>query len=315
MKKIMGAAIVAMTLIQGASAGVEVIYGTDDRQDIYQVKNDKLKQLARSTAGMIKLSTFSSTSNKSTLNISLPKTLEVGQNICATENFSKQYIAPICSGFLIGPDTLITAGHCYNSFDIPENVCEDFAWVFDYSMKSATDNPTQDIAPANVYRCKEVLAVKRDMNQDYAIIKLDRVAAGRAPVKFRKSGKIPSSANLVMIGHPTGLPTKIDTSGKITYNNEPTRFSTNLDSFHGNSGSAVFNAQTGMLEGILIMGKTDYIPKDQNDPTSCQVTNVCDNNAKNCKAGHEDGLVDHGEVVLRITEISSLISSALRGAL
>lgn len=315
MKKFIGTGLMAMTLTQGAYAGVEVIYGTDDRQDVYQIKNDKLKQLARSTAGMIKLSTFFSHTNKSALNISLPKTLEAGQNICASENFSKQFIAPICSGFLIGPDTLITAGHCYNSFDLPENVCEDFAWVFDYNMKSANDNPTQDIAPANVFRCKEVIALKRDMNLDYAIIKLDRVATGRTPVKFRKTGKIPSSAGLVMIGHPTGLPTKIDTSGKITLNDEPTRFSTNLDSFHGNSGSAVFNAQTGVLEGILIMGKTDYIPKDKNDPTSCQVANVCDNNAKNCTAGLEDGLVDHGEVVLRITEISSLISSALRAAL
>lgn len=302
-----------VTLSLSIHARVEVIYGNDNRQDIYQIKDAKIKEYARSTAGLIKKDLFNTNPLKTISSILRAETLSASQNICMTEAFANQLTAPICSGFLVAPDVLITAGHCYNAFTSPENVCKDFAWVFDYNMNSPTDNPTINISPDRVFNCKKVLSLVRDQNHDFAIIKLDRVAQGRKPLSFRKSGKIPDNAQLIMIGHPTGLPTKIDATGKITYNQDTTRFSTNLDSFHGNSGSAVLNAKTGQIEGILIMGKTDYVPQDKSNPTSCQITNKCDDNARNCTFDDgSDSIIGRGEVVLRITELSPLITSTLK---
>jgi V8-like Glu-specific endopeptidase len=303
--------LATLTMTLSAFAGPNVVYGTDDRKDIYQTTNALHLKLAKSSAGMIKKSMLVKGALANTFDIQNSSTLERSANICSSEKFSQQSLAPVCSGFLVGPDTLITAGHCYNSFDTPENVCKSFAWVFDYEMKSATHDPTKSISIANIYNCKSVLSVQRDSLYDFAIIKLDRKVVGRTPLKLRSSGKIASTASLVVIGHPTGLPTKISANGKVTQNTEVTRFSTTLDTFHGNSGSAVFDASTGQVEGILIMGKNDYRPSLASNPRSCQVSNICDETASNCTAGVETGTVGKGEVVLRIEKINSQITSAL----
>lgn len=306
-------AVTALALISfNALASIKVIYGRDNRQDFYQVSSSLHRKLALSTAGMINLKHFARSSSQNFYDLNGTTTLERGQNICSTEAFSQQQIAPTCSGFLIGEDTLVTAGHCYKSFSSPENVCKGFAWVFDYHLKSAGHNPTRNIPIQNIYLCKEVLAVELSATMDYAIIKLDRKVVGREPLKFRTSGKVSSNASLLVIGHPTGLPQKISPGGKITRNVDSTRFSTTLDTFHGNSGSAVFDARTGLVEGILIQGKNDYMPSRKDNPNSCLVVNKCDDFGNNCQAGEDPGPVQWGEVVLRITTISREIESATK---
>lgn len=295
-----------------ANAGVEVVYGKDNRQDVYQTSNALHKKLAASTAGMIDIANIVKSSRTGYFDLIDILSLERSQNICASEAFSEQPVAPTCSGFLVGPDTLITAGHCYKSFDLPQNVCKDFAWVFDYDMKSASHDPTRGIPAQNIYKCKQVVTAELNATADFAVIKLDRPVVGRQPLKFRTSGKIANNTSLVVIGHPTGLPTKISPAGKVTRNINSTMFSTTLDTFHGNSGSAVFNAKTGMVEGILIQGKTDYLPSKRNDPHSCLIVNKCDENGNNCTSGNDSSAVQWGEVALRIETIASKINMALR---
>jgi V8-like Glu-specific endopeptidase len=295
-----------------AFAGIDVVYGKDNRKDVYEVQNSLFLELAKSTAGMIPIGQLKLASNEIHLELNRAPSLKEGQNVCATEAFASQPIAPSCSGFLVGPDTLITAGHCYKSFSTPENVCKDFLWVFGYEMKSATHNPTKGILYDDIYLCKEVIAAELDNNYDFAIIKLDRNVIGRKPLAFRNSGKISENTPLVVIGHPSGLPTKISDGGRVTKNSEFTRFSTTLDTFHGNSGSAVFDARTGIIEGILIQGKNDYRPSLKNNPNSCLVVNICDEDAKNCSAGEDFGLVKNGEVVLRIGAFQKQLNEALK---
>jgi V8-like Glu-specific endopeptidase len=295
-----------------AFAGVKVIYGQDNRKDVYQVHNPLFLKLAKSTAGMIPVNLFKRSAEANCFDLHGTPSLEAGQNVCPSESFSQQPLAPSCSGFLVGPDTLITAGHCYKSFDTPENVCKDFAWVFEYDVKSPTHNPTQNIPLNNIYLCKQVLSAELNYNYDFAIIKLDRKVVGREPLKFRSSGKISNHTQLVVIGHPSGLPMKISDGGKVTKNNEYTRFSTTLDTFHGNSGSAVFDAKTGLLEGILIMGKNDYQPSIPGNPNSCMVVNKCDDFGNNCSAGTDTGPVAYGEIVLRINSFQKDLNSALK---
>lgn len=311
MKKLMVLATLALTT--QAFAGIDGIYGSDDRKDVYQVSNTLHRTLAKSTAGMIHGSFFVKGAQPNMFDLKGTRTLGAAQNLCSGEKFAEQQIAPNCSGFLVGPDTLVTAGHCYKAIGklTPEQVCQSFAWVFDYEQKSATSDPTKNIPITNIYTCRAVLGSQWDSNYDWSIIKLDRKVVGRTPLKFRAAGKIADSAKLVVIGQPNGLPTKISANGKITLNNEASRFSTNLDTFHGNSGSAVFDANTGLVEGILIMGKNDYVPSIKGNPNSCKVVNRCDDNANNCLGGVEGGTVLKGEVVLRIQPLAALIQKAL----
>ena len=310
MKSLLTLAILVLCT-QSARAAMSVVYGEDNRKDVYE-SNDRVHlRLTKSTAGMIHRSLFKKGRADNFFDLSPVKTLERSQNVCASEAFSQQPAAATCSGFLVGPDTIITAGHCYVASSTAEEACRDFAWVFDFDMKAKNAQPTRDISINNIYLCKSVFAAELNQKMDYAIIKLDRPVVGRAPLKFRTTGRISETTPLVVIGHPTGLPTKISPAGVVTKNDEFTRFSTNLDTFHGNSGSAVFDDKTGMVEGILIQGKTDYIPSNKLIPNSCQVVNTCDNNAENCLAGVENGPVAKGEVVQRITSIAFKIQQAI----
>ena len=75
---------------------------------------------------------------------------------------------------------------------------------------------------------------------------------------------------LVMIGHPSGLPQKISDKAKVLAI-RPNGFTTDLDAFQGNSGSAVFNASNGELLGILVNGNEDY---RHNSSLNCTEVNV-----------------------------------------
>jgi hypothetical protein len=310
MKQLLAVSVLALTSLQ-VHAGMDVIYGKDNRQDVYQVKNALFKKLAASTAGMVSLSQFSKSSKPGFFDLQDLTTLERGQNVCPSESFSQQPLGAMCSGFLVGPDTLVTAGHCYKTFSTPEDVCKRFGWVFEYDMKSSSSDPTKSIPLDNVYLCKKIVIAELSESNDFAIIKLDRKVVGRKPLKFRTSGKVSDSAELVVIGHPSGLPTKISDGGKVTRNTNPTNFSTTLDTFQGNSGSAVFDAKTGMIEGILIQGKTDYVPSKPEDKSSCVVVNKCDDLGNSCTGGPEYGGVSWGEVVFRIPNIASHITTSI----
>lgn len=304
-------ALSALLLTLSAHAGKDVIYGQDNRQDLYQVTNALHKKLALSTAAMIPVENFKKSNKAATYNI-YGETLEIMQNVCPSEAFSQQPVPAICSGFLVGPDTIVTAGHCYKSFSTPEQICKDYAWVFDFHLTSPDADPLRGVSTSNVYNCKQIVSAQLDVTTDFAVIKLDRPVVGREPLKFRTSGRVSNTAELVVIGHPTGLPTKVSAAGKVTRNADKTRFSTTLDTFHGNSGSAVFDAKTGLVEGILIQGKEDYVPSIRHNPNSCQVVNVCDDFANKCKAGVEDGEVRWGEVVLRMDEVVPQINRSLK---
>ena len=306
--KISFALILALTALS-AMATNKVVYGTDDRRDIYQVSNVLHKRLALSTAAMIQTNKIQRSG--ATCSLDFDETLETGQNVCPAERFSQQPIGAMCSGFLVGPDTLVTAGHCLLSlgqigFPTAESVCRNFSWVFNYAIDSAGRDARRGINANSVYRCKSVVNATLTGSRDFAVIKLDRAVTGRAPLQFRTVGKVADSTPLVVIGHPSGLPSKVSAGARVLSNNAATTFGANLDTFHGNSGSGVFNATTGQLEGILVQGKTDYRPNLNSNPRSCQVVNVCVDTGVRCQLN--DGGTPF-EVVTRITEATRFITA------
>ncbi len=181
---------------------IDVIYGEDNRKDVYESTDSALVELSKSTAGMIPASKISILGTVATIT---GDTLEA-RGICSEERFAQQMTAANCSGFLVSENILVTAGHCIKS----EADCASYKWVFDYKLDSDKQASIQ-VDSSDVYSCTKIIARSLDQmtKDDYAVIQLDRVASNRRPLSFRRSGKPAVGENVVVIGHPSGLPTKI----------------------------------------------------------------------------------------------------------
>lgn len=265
----------------------KVIYGADDRKDVFESRNALYKKLANSTAAMIQDSFLVAQDNEMVWIQS--NTLEQ-DGICSEARFAKQTTAANCSGFLVGSQLLVTAGHCIQEMDD----CEKYSWVFGYANIDE-EKIIQTIPKNNIYKCTKIISrvLDRSTANDFALVKLERAVIGHEPLKFRVKGKISHRSNLVVIGHPSGLPVKIADSASVRSNSNKYFFQANLDTFGGNSGSAVFDSKTGVVEGILVRGETDYV----NDPIkNCYLPKVC--KISGCR----------GEDVTRITNIKELIN-------
>lgn len=248
-----------------STKGIDGVYGEDNRLDVFETTDSALVELSRSTAGMVSPNNMKLLANG---DFKLTgKTLEA-RGICSTEKFSKQVSAANCSGFLVAPNVLVTAGHCIKT----EADCQNYKWVFDFKVDHA-DQGDVTVPASSIYSCSKI--IDRSLNNltkdDYAVVELDRAVEDRSPLSFRRRGKVKEGASLVMIGHPTGIATKIAAGSKVR-SLKGKFFVANLDAFGGNSGSAVFNADTHQIEGILVRGDTDYVYNSEN---KCNSVNYC----------------------------------------
>jgi V8-like Glu-specific endopeptidase len=283
----LGTIVLTLLLTISAYSKNKVVYGIDNRVEVYETEGTLFSDLAKSTAAMI--DSRSLNNDNSDVYTITGGTLE-SRGICSNARFSQQITAASCSGFLVAPNLLVTAGHCITS----DYDCESQKWVFDY--KQSEEEAIEFTVDSNsVYSCKRIIqrSLDRSSRDDFALIELDREVLDRTPLEFRTEGKVEDNAPLVVIGHPSGLPTKVSDGANVRDNIGDVYFSANLDTFGGNSGSAVFNSETGLVEGILVRGETDYVYTSR----GCRVPKVCT----------EEGCM--GEHVTRITNISELMEN------
>ncbi len=270
----------AITLIQlcmvkpayGQDTNRDVVYGKDNRYETQEYPDRLFREKAQSVAGMVRTRSLRPdfAGDPDLFTTFFKKTAARSYGVCSDEAYAKQNILPICTGFLVSEDILVTAGHCVTE-DTP---CESYSWVFGY------EEGTTRFANEDIYGCKEVLAHElvdsKYKLKDYAVIRLDRKVEGREPLKFRKKGKPNWGEDLLIIGHPYGLPQKIADGAKVksgnffgalkpfqTFFRKQDFFISNLDSFVGNSGSPVFNVESGEVEGILIEGADDFVDDEE----------------------------------------------------
>jgi V8-like Glu-specific endopeptidase len=276
-----------------AFASDKVIYGEDDRLDLFEVVDNLHLELAKSTAAMIEGSELTKVGE----NFQIAGQTLAGRGMCRTERFANQVTTAMCSGFLVAPDILVTAGHCVRT----ASDCARYKWVFDYGIHESTST-ARSVPVSSVYSCKTVIntVLDRSSQDDFAVLKLDRAVTDRRPLEVRTEGKVADRTEIVVIGHPTGLPTKVADGAVVRDNSRPVYFVANLDTYGGNSGSAVFDSKTGVVEGILVRGENDYI-YDYNQ--NCRASNYCTN--EGCR----------GEDVTRITNIKDLMLAAKAGTL
>lgn len=239
----------------------QLIYGEDDRLENYQA-SEALKALAASTVALVSSSSLVANAQGYQL---LGSSYGDRYRLCSSEPFREQTVGAFCSGSLVGPDLVMTAGHCITD----ASACRDVRFVFDFAVKAPgveKKNFTQD----EVYACREIVAREEiGTGADYAIIRLDRKVASRAPLKVRRSGTVREGDSLFVIGHPAGIPQKI-AGGATVRSIQSSYFVANLDTYGGNSGSAVFNTLTKEVEGILVRGDNDF-----NWQGNCSVSNRC----------------------------------------
>jgi len=245
----------------------KVVYGQDNRQEVATYANLQFRERALSVAGKVRKFRLGPSPIGADF-LDFPHvTLERSANVCSNERFAEQLTLPHCTGFLVAPDVLMTAGHCMeNDLD-----CETSSWIFDFVPE------TTFLEKKNVYGCKEIIKQELVSSwyklRDYAIIRLDRpVTNERHPLTLRSEGKVKIGTRTVVIGHPSGLPLKIADNAKVrpfnwvelitpirTMIRKQTYFIMDSDTFAGNSGSPVFNENSGEVEGILIQGANDYV--------------------------------------------------------
>lgn len=265
----------------------DVIYGDDNRIDLYQVQNPVVRKLAESTAALFN-------ANQVTLDAAGVRaaltTSHYGQeyHLCPDEPFYSQRTGAFCSGSLVGPDLMMTAGHCVKS----QEACADVKFVFGFAVAQEGVLP-ESVPAGSVYGCGQLLGREQvGAGADWALVRLDRPVAGFKPLAVNKSGDIKKGTPLFVIGHPAGLPTKVAGGAAVRDPGHDGYFVANLDTYGGNSGSAVFNANTGLVEGILVRGEQDYEWRG-----SCRASKVCADDS--CR----------GEDVTKISALSAQIPS------
>jgi V8-like Glu-specific endopeptidase len=264
-----------------------VIYGVDNRIDVYQESDQSWKDLAASTVAIMDDSSLKITGTNYTVSGS---SLGASQGVCKTEPFYEQQTAAFCSGSLIAPDIIMSAGHCVRT----QSACEGIKFVFNYAYRAKGVAPTT-VSQDDVYSCKELIhsELNSTTSSDFSLVRLDRKVIGHAPLTVRQKDQVTVGNDLTVIGHPSRLPTKISDGAKVRDTTAKTFFVANLDTYGGNSGSAVFNSSTGVVEGILVRGATDYVYKN-----GCYVSNVCP--ADGCR----------GEDVTRVSEIFNYLDKS-----
>ncbi|MBI3872669.1 MAG: trypsin-like peptidase domain-containing protein [candidate division Zixibacteria bacterium] len=236
--------------------GVQVIYGTDDRKDIYDVTDPAVLAVANATCAVIDQSEITNNGNGTYTLSTTPWTTQNGFPLCVGERFAGQLELGFCTGFLVGSNILATAGHCINN----SSDCLSSVFVFGFVQIDATTPPVTVVPAANVYFCSGIIDRQKFSDLDYCILHLDRTVTGRDPLPIRHSGTVSNADPLVVVGHGITLPMKAADGAEVKNANGTTAwFQANTDTYGGNSGSPILGLNSQLIEGILVRGATDFV--------------------------------------------------------
>jgi hypothetical protein len=268
------------------TAPQNVIYGEDGRLDFFEIEDEALLRAADSTVALLLIEDLTDNGDGT---YSIPGE-RFGDNtrLCSDERFASQPNPAWCSGFLVAPDLVATAGHCLTT----TSDCASFAFVFGFRMEGPGE-PVLTFPRSQVYFCDGILGRELEVDYDWSIARLDRPVLDHEPLEIRREGMIEDEQGLVVIGHPTGWPVKVAGGARVRENFEDAYFVANLDVYVGNSGSPVLNAESLLVEGVLVGGEEDFKP---------------DGNCLRSKVCPDDGCL--GELVTRATEFAGLVAAS-----
>ncbi|CAL2084319.1 Serine protease (modular protein) [Tenacibaculum sp. 190524A05c] len=259
------AAFLKKIILTNKNAKDFVIYGRENRSDINETHISEVQKNSLGVFLIVKDTNLIQL-NDSTYKLKT-STLRKDINLCESERFvfqpSIKSGQPICTGFAIGKNHILSANHCING----NSFLNELVFIFDFKEK-------EDGSFNTIFKKSQILTpvarVKYNRSYDYAVVKVKEQIKKERILKLNLTDKVKNSQSVYTIGHPYGLPVKIADSAWVTYNKKEKFFYTNLDTFRGNSGSPVFNSDTNLVEGILKAGNKDF--KLSN---GCLIVNSC----------------------------------------
>ena len=249
----------------GGGDGKADIYGEDSRREVNDPSvPDQVRSRARSVALVFNTQSIFDVTEENVLfsgfTLNDKVTRDTGAPLCEEEAFSKQPAPGYCTAFLIAPDLVATAGHCING----HTRCEQMGFAFDYAKKSASEE-TRLVDQNNFYRCEELIGrvynpreepealASREYWYDWAVIRLNRPVLDRDPVQLMEGERLKRGDALHVLGHPMGIAMKL-TEGRVVTDDKDRYMNSDVDIYQGNSGSPVFDTETGAVHGIVIRG-------------------------------------------------------------
>jgi hypothetical protein len=176
-----------------------------------------------------------------------PEPLGKRVDLCAGERYLDQPSSTVgfATAFLVAPDVVATAGHVLDPVAIT-----DLAFAFGFVL----DGADASVAASDVYRAKS--ATRATDGGDWALVTLERAVDGRAPLTLRRNGEVPIGESIIVVGHPLALPMKVAPGTVRVFDNGV--FYMDTDTYQGNSGSPVLNADTFEVEGLFTSGGEDF---------------------------------------------------------
>lgn len=264
------------TLVEALKVTVRTrtIYGSDDRKDWYEIKNNDVKPLARASVALVNASDTSLAAGQISLKA---RPLRQTMGLCAGERYGAQPAAAFCSGTLVRPDVVLTAGHCVREISDDQAISPvtEVRFVFGYRMEKSDYDPMK-LRADQIFSGKEVLAGEKNESRDWALIRLEKPVPAEiaTPVTDWDTGSVSKGQKVFVIGYPSGIPLKYAPGAEVRDIASPGYFVANLDSFGGNSGSGVFDQQTKRLVGVLVRGDADFV---QDEGKNCNRVHVCPN--------------------------------------
>lgn len=259
-----------------------IIYGEDSITEVETVNKYEVNKNA--SVALI---------NKSDLQLSAPHQYKLAPSsvldlygTCSDLKLNPEAASSFCSGVLISPNIVLTAGHCVGI----NHPCEDTAFVFGYEndLLQSSENTIFD---SQIYHCKKMLTQKDDQVNvlDFTLVQLDRnVPLFPAYMIFQMRQKFQPGTSIYTIGYPLGTPKKMAYGTVRSANVVSGAINADLDVFSGNSGGPVFDTQTNQLIGIISGGEDDF---EFDEVKRCEKSRKC-----------KDGQCS-GEYIVPITRI------------